>query len=235
VSPTVGFCTLAIHEPYRQRARLLIRDLAPAFQIVLTDDPATFRDLPVRAVAHAPSGPMAIDYLERLAPTGESRGAAAYHDKRFALQAALEVCETAIFLDADTRVDAVPSPPALPPGLSVAPLVRKSVAEHLETCGEWRLNVFRDLARALMGDTGALDAAPWCHETPLAVTRTEHLDRFFSAWAFGAEFFQQRRVYSGEGGVIGLAAAYAGWQVDYDALSWLLPLIHHEGGGPKQV
>ena len=37
------------------------------------------------------------------------------------------------------------------------------------------------------------------------------------------------------GGVIGVAAAYAGWSVDYDALSILAAAIQHEGGGPKAV
>jgi hypothetical protein len=32
---------------------------------------------------------------------------------------------------------------------------------------------------------------------------------------------------------MGLAAAYAGWTIDYEVLAPLLPLIHHEGGGPK--
>lgn len=231
----VGFCTLAIHAPYRQRARALNRDLAPASLVVLTDEPSAFADLPVRAIHHVPSGPMAIDYLQRLGPTGQNRGAAAYHDKRFALQAALQDFETAIFLDADTRVDGLPLLHAFPPGLAVAPVVRTSIAGHLETCGAWRLPVFTELARSLMGDAGALHTARWCHETPLAVTRDRHVDRFFWAWDQGADFFQRRQVYSGEGGVIGLAAAYAGWSIDYEALSMLIPLIRHEGGGPKDA
>jgi hypothetical protein len=47
----------------------------------LTDEPDDFAALPVRAIPHAPTGPMAVDYLARLPPTGEGRGAAAYHDK----------------------------------------------------------------------------------------------------------------------------------------------------------
>ena len=46
--------------------------LAP-YELILTDEPADFADLPVSAIPHAPTGPMAIDYLERLAPTGEGR------------------------------------------------------------------------------------------------------------------------------------------------------------------
>ena len=43
-----------------------------------------------------------------------------------------------------------------------------------------------------------------------------------------------RDVFSGEGGVIGLAAASAGWSVDYNALTRIAAAIQHEGGGPKE-
>ena len=47
---SVCFCTLAIHAPYRRRARLLCADTAPAPWVVLTDEPSDFADLPVRAI-----------------------------------------------------------------------------------------------------------------------------------------------------------------------------------------
>lgn len=230
---SICFCTLAIHPPYRERARLLCADLAPASCVVLTDEPADFSDLPVRAVRHVPTGPMAADYLQRLSPTGEGRGAAAYHDKRFALQAALEHADSAIFLDADSRVNAPPALAGFPPGLAVVPLVRKSIAEHLSTCGSWRLPSFVELARDLMGDPAALEAAGWCHETCYAVTKDGNERRFFEAWDRAAAFMQRLGVYSGEGGVMGLAAAYAGWGIDYDAIVPFAAAVQHEGGGPK--
>jgi hypothetical protein len=229
----VCFCTLAIHAPYRLRARRLCRDLADAPWVVATDEPDDFVDLPVRAVRHAATGPMAIDYLQRLAATGEGRGGAAYHDKRFALRVALEGFETAIFLDADSRIHGRPHIEAFSPGLAVLPVVGKSIAEHLETCGSWRLPAFEQLARDLMGDADALQSARWCHEAFYAVTKDGNEERFLGAWARAADFLQSQGIHSGEGGVIGLAAAYSGWKVDYDALAPLAPLIQHEGGGPK--
>ena len=59
--------------------------------------------------------------------------------------------------------------------------------------------------------------------------------RFFEAWSIGANFLQSRGVYSGEGGVIGLAAAYAEWSVDDEALTSVAASIQHEGGGPKET
>lgn len=227
------FCTLAIHAPYRRRARLLCADLAPAPCVVLTDEPDDFADLPVRAIRHAPTGPMAVDYLERLSPVGGGRGAAAYHDKRFALLAALEDFETAIFVDADSRLVALPPLDGFPPGVTVLPDPPQTIAEHLQKEGPWRLPFFEDLARSLVGDAEVLHSARWCDESCYAVTRDGHEHRFFAAWGRAAEFLQGRGVYSGEGGVMGLAAAYAGWTVDDRALAPIARAIRHEAGGPK--
>ncbi len=86
------------------RARQLCIDAAPWPVVVLTDEPSDFAGLGVRAVAHTPTGPMAADYHRLEIETGCATGAAAYHDKRFALKAALENFETAIFVDADSRL-----------------------------------------------------------------------------------------------------------------------------------
>lgn len=230
---TTCFCTLAIHAPYRQRARLLCADMPEASWVVLTDEPDDFANLPVRAIRHSPTGPMAIDYLTRLGPTGEGRGAAAYHDKRFAVQAALRDFDTAIFLDADSRLGPLPPLDGFAAGLAVVPVVTWSIARHLETCGSWRMPAFTALAVELTGDAGILQDASWCHETCYAVTKDGNEARFFDAWTRGAEFMQREGVFSGEGGVMGLAAACAGWATDYDALNAFVPFIQHEGGGPK--
>lgn len=231
---TVCFCTLAIHEQYRRRARVLCADAPDVPWLVMTDEPDDFADLKVRTIRHAPTGPMAVDYLAKLSPTGEGRGAAAYHDKRFALMAALEDFDTVIYVDADSRIAALPPLGVFPCGLAVLPVVRKSIAEHLETCGAWRMPVFVELAQHLTGDANTLQNARWCHETVVAVTKDGRETRFFEAWDLAADFLQTRGVYSGEGGVIGLAARYAGWGVDYDALTDIAASIQHEGGGPKR-
>lgn len=230
---TVCFCTLAIHARYRRRARLLCADAPQLPWIVLTDAPEDFADLPVQAIGHVPTGPMAVDYLERIGPTGNNRGAAAYHDKRFALQYALERYDTAIYLDADSRITGIPALGEFPPGISVLPLVRKSIAEHLETAGSWRLPAFVALAEHLTGNADILHTARWCHEACIAVTRDDRKADFFGTWGHAAEFMQVRSVFSGEGGVLGLAAASAGWTVDFDAVVGIGSLVQHEGGGPK--
>jgi hypothetical protein len=202
--------------------------------IVLTDAPLDFTSLPnVRAIEHAATGPMSIDYLSRLPTTGNSNGAAAYHDKRFAIQAALEVSDTAIYLDADSYFDTIPSLEHLVPGLTVLPVVKRSIAEHLAVCGSWRRPFFDELARLLTGSTEILNAAKWCHEALMAFRKTGKEQIFFEAWAKCAEYLKSHEMYSGEGGVIGLAAACAEWKISLHDLDVFGELVTHEGGGPK--
>lgn len=227
----VCFCTLAIHAPYRQRARLLVADAREVPWIVLTDEPGDFEGLAVRAIPHEPTGPMAVDFLTRLPPTGTGRPA--YHDKRFVLQAALREAETAIFVDADTRINSLPELPRLPPGIAVTRAVDANIAEHLSRWGTHRKPVFEQLAEHLTGTAATLKTARWCSEALFAITKDGNESRFFEAWTQAAEFLQSREVFSGEGGSIGLAAVCADWTIDYDSLTKLAASTEHEGRGPK--
>lgn len=229
----VCFCTLAIHAPYRRRAQLLINDVPAVPWIVLTDEPRDFSGPAVRAIRHEPTGPMAIDFLTRLPPLGNGRGRPAYHDKRFALQAALEEFDTAIFVDADSRFTRLPKLSTFPPGIAVVKELRTSIADHLSRWGQARLPAFEELAVELFGDVGVLKTARWCSEALFAVTKDGRETKFLEAWARGAEFLQARGLFTGEGGVIGLAAAHAGWTVDYKSMDRLAASRQHESTGPK--
>lgn len=236
-TPTANacFCTLAIHLPYRRRAQLLISDAPAMHWIVLTDEPNDFVDLPVRAIQHVPDGPMAIDFQAKLRGTGGGRGAAAYHDKRFALKAALEQFDTAIFIDADSRFNSLPRLPRFQPGIAVDRALDTSIADHLSRWGQARKPAFEQLAVELTGDASTINSARWCSEALFAVTKDGNESKFFDAWERGARFLHDCEIFSGEGGVIGLAAAYAGWTVDYTTLTKLVAAAKHEGGGPKPV
>jgi len=230
----VCFCTLAIHEQYRRRARLLCSDTPRMPWIVLTDEPEDFAGLHVKAIAHQPVGPMAIDFLTRLPPTGNGRGGAAYHDKRFVLSAALEDFDTAIFVDADSRIRYVPRLPIFPLGMVAASKLQTTIDAHLQNWGTWRRPVFEDLARSLTGSSDILRSARWCGEWLFGVTKDGRESKFFETWSYAAEFLQARDVFSGEGGVIGLAAAIAGWEINYRALAKLEAVVKHEAQGPKR-
>ena len=227
------FCTLAVHAPYRQRARLLVADAPGVEWIVLTDEPEEFAGLRVRAIRHQPAGPMAIDFLTRLPPTGNGRGRPAYHDKRFVLETALREFETAIFVDADTRFKSLPRLPTFRPGIAVAKEVQASITEHLSRYGSDRLPAFEQLAIHLTGSVESLRSARWCGEALFAITKDGNESKFLEAWACSAEFMQDKGLFSGEGGVIGLAAICAGWTVDYNTLTKLVASARHEGMGPK--
>ena len=228
------FCTLAIREAYRRRARLLIGDV-PQPWVILTDEPEEFVGLPVRAIRHAPTGPMAEDFLTKLGWTANGRGRPAYHDKRFALLEALKEFDTAIFVDADSRMSNVPELPVFPRGITVVKEVQASIAEHLSRYGRDRLPAFEQLATHLTGTAESLKSARWCSEMLFAVTKDGNESKFFEAWARGAEFLHSRNVFTGEGGVIGLAAVCAGWTVDYKTLTKLAAATRHEGLGPKST
>ena len=230
---SVCFCTLAIHEPYRKRARLLVADVPEGPWVVLTDEPGEFEGLPVRAIRHQPTGPMAIDFVTKLPPMGSGRGEPAYHDKRFALLAALEEFETAIFVDADTRVRALPRLPVFGPGIAVTKEVNASIAEHLNRWGSHRRAAFEKLAVQLTGDIEMINSARWCSEALFAITKDGNEGKFFEAWERGAELLQRENLFTGEGGVIGLAAVCAGWTVDYKTMGKLARKVQHEAGGPK--
>lgn len=231
---SVCFCTLAVHEAYRRMARLLVGDLKGRPWVVLTDEPGEFEGLGVRAIGHEPAGPMAIDFVTRLPPLGNGRGRPAYHDKRFALQAALEEFETAIFVDADTRIRSLPRLPDFPPGIAVVKEVDASVAEHLSRYGSQRRPAFEKLAVELTGDVEVINSARWCSEALFAITKDGNEGKFFEAWGRGAQCLESQGVFSGEGGVIGLAAAFAGWTVDYKTMGKLARSMRHEGGGPQK-
>lgn len=201
--------------------------------VVLTDEPGEFEGLPVRAIKHRPTGPMAIDFGTRSPQMGIVLGEPAYHDKRFALQAALEEFETAIFVDADTRVRKLPRLPNFPPGIAAVKEINASIAEHLSRWGSDRRPSFERLAIELTGDAEVINSARWCSEALFAITKDRNEDKFFAAWERGAELLNSESLFSGEGGVIGLAAVCAGWKVDYETLSRLARKTQHEGGGPK--
>ena len=174
---TISFCTLAIHPPYRRRARLLCADLPLVPWFVLTDEPNDFADLGVKAIAHQPSGPMAVDYLYGLPSMGT--GTAAYHDKRFALQAALESFDTAVYIDADSRINVDVLLPEFSPGIAVWSETRWSIEQHLAVYGSWRKPLFVELGNHLVSNDAMLNVAKWCPENVIAISKDGRESLFF--------------------------------------------------------
>jgi len=99
---------------------------------------------------------MAIDFQRSLPPGNE--GEPAYHDKRFVLRAALAEFDTAIFIDADSRIRSLPRLP-LRPGIAVDKTLRASITDHLSRFGPMRKPALEQLALELMGETNVLNSA----------------------------------------------------------------------------
>jgi hypothetical protein len=85
----------------------------------------------------------------------------------------------------------------------------------------------------LTGDVEVIETARWCSEALFAITKDGNEGKFFETWERGAVFLHGQGTFTGEGGVIGLAALCAGWTVDYETMERLARAIKHEGGGPK--
>jgi len=157
---------------------------------VLTDDPDDFSDLPVRAIPARPDGSDGRDYLALLPPTGEGAGPPPITTKG---SRSSPRSKTSIPLSTWMQTRASPNFRGSTPSHPVSPCCpswRRSVAEHLDTCGSWRLPAFEALARHLTGDIEILKTARWCHETCIAITKDGRESRFFAAWTQAADFLQ---------------------------------------------
>ena len=191
------FCTLAMGENYAGHAAFLIADLA-AYQVptvVLTDSPNHFKRFRnVTIVEHRPKQ-------------------FSYHDKRLALQAALRLGETAIFVDADTAIwfgaDRRLVREALNHTFSTGIHASKLFPEdhfvfpHTEKIArEWGLQFNRNVITY------------W--EGLFALTKHDRLDKFFAIWEqFAGEARERDYNGAGEGACFGIAAEASGIQRHY--------------------
>lgn len=185
------FCTLALGESYAKLAAFLIADLEAysAQTLVLTDAPEVFKKFrKVKVVEHRPK-------------------IFSYHDKRFVLQEALKLGDTAVFVDADTAIwfgaDRRKIREALayefPPGLHASKLFPAGVFEYpiVEAkAREWGYAFDRNVITY------------W--EGLFAVTKDKNLEKFFAYWdRFADEAAARGHNGAGEGTCFGIAAEAA--------------------------
>ncbi|MEP0868182.1 hypothetical protein NDA01_00030 [Trichocoleus desertorum AS-A10] len=217
------FCTLALGEKYQHFASLLIKDLsknAPQIPIViLTDNPKKFEAY--RNV---------ISYFH----TQKSVGA--YHDKRWAIAKSLEAFNSCIFLDSDVRI-LQPIPDRLEwidtPGIQ---------AKSCFTMPHHYSKVFSDKAsQSLIKEFDVVVRASrkisldflnediyFVKEWLFSVTRDSGREQEFLMWWDKLEkYFELRGICGSEGAIIGLAAAKAGFEVNYCQMDGLSFFKHH--------
>ncbi len=194
------FCTLAVGDRYRQHAALLAQDLlrhAPQVPLLLLSDrPEAFKAFPnVQGILH---------HLQSV------KG---YHDKRFVLMAALDRFESCLFVDADVRVlGPLPEHMGFMPGI-VARYGCGIIKHNTEGKVRPAFKLIQSVAQTL---DLKLTEVTWFHEFMFMVGRQKGKEKdFFRDWEAIAHYFQSQGIYDGEGSVMGLAAAYSGFDIHF--------------------
>jgi hypothetical protein len=197
------FCTLAVGKRYRTHALFLAQDIQQhspeTLFVILTDKPSDFSQCSnVLAVQH---------HLESI------KG---YHDKRFAVEKALSLFETCIFLDSDVRLlGAFPEDIEWQPGITARHGC--GILKHnTRKAGLKELSIIEEIAKTLHLN---LQDTKWIHEFFFVVRKDNGVEAsFLKQWGKIATYFEMNGVYDGDGNVIGLAASQTQFPIRLDSV-----------------
>jgi hypothetical protein len=206
------FCTLALGKKYRILAKQLAENLstysAKTKLVVLSDRPQDFQNCQnVLAFEHHQQG---ILYC--------------FNDKRFVLEKALEYFEAAIHIDADTRIISTVSPDLhWQPGITAGH--QENLVEHVQKYTPERLSLLNRVADKL---GIAIANVTYIGESLYIVARDNGKEKeFFKEWGRIAHFLEMNRIHSGDGNLMGLAAAKVGWTVAKEGWEQLNQVRQH--------
>jgi hypothetical protein len=206
------FCTLALGKRYRDMAGELACDIekhAPGIKfVVLTDKPADLAGYGnVLAFKHSQQGIFSC-----------------YNDKRFVIEKALSLFNTAIHIDADSKVIAgVPSDLEFLPGISGC---SEGIITHLKKTRPERLPRYEKVA-AKIGVS--IESAQWIGESLWIITKDAGKENeFIRHWNKITSYLELHGINDGEGNVMGLAAAKAGWQARSEEWQKLKGAVTHQ-------
>lgn len=208
---SVCFSVLAFKPLYQYLAKDLAADIArvspETFVVVGTDNPKFFSEcnnviafrLKKKGVLHC------------------------YNDKRFVIERALQQFKTVIQIDADTQITG-PLPTTIDQTPGIAGSYLANMVKHSEKYNPARLGYLNKLARKLNQDP---DSMTFVGEALFAITAEGmQAKEFIHQWDLQARYFELNGLHSGEGNIIGLAAAKAGlpitapdWVADINAAS----------------
>ncbi|MBP0027324.1 hypothetical protein [Roseofilum sp. Guam] len=198
LEPKFCFSTLALGQRYRNMARDLAGDIETYFPgtslVVFTDKTLDFKEQPnVIPFKHRQQG---IQHC--------------YNDKRFLLEKSLSLFPSAIHLDADTRVFSSLSVfMELNPGLAGR---SENLIEHVK---KYRPENLADITKVASKLEIDLESALWIGESLFIVTRDGGKEaEFFHLWGLIGRYLELKGMHSGEGNIIGLAAAKIGWGIE---------------------
>jgi hypothetical protein len=140
-----------------------------------------------------------------------------YNDKRFVLEKSLKLFPTAIFVDADTRLIE-----SLSDNLDFTPGIvgyHQSMVEHNK---KYRPRDLPNLIRVSEKLGIPSEQVNWIGESLFIVTRDGGKEQeFLHFWGKIALYLEMKGMHSGEGSIMGLAAAKVGWTVDISE-AWLI-------------
>ncbi len=206
------FCTLALGKKYCIFAKQLAENLStysPATKlVVLSDRPQDFQDCPnVLVFEHHQQG---ILYC--------------FNDKRFVLEKALEYFEAAVHIDADTQIfSTVPAHLHWQPGITAGH--QENLVEHVKKYTPERLPLLNKVADKLRI---AIANVTYIGESLYIVARDDGKEKeFFKEWGRIAHFLEMNRIHSGDGNLMGLAAAKVGWTVAREGWEQLNQVRQH--------
>lgn len=201
---SICFSVLAFKPKYQSLAKRLAADVArvsPRTVLVVgTDNPEAFSEFSnVRAFKLKKKGILHC-----------------YNDKRFVIEKALQQFKTVIQIDADTQIiGTLPQDINPSPGITGSYLA--NMIEHSQKYNPGRLGHLNKLARKVGQDP---DSITFVGEALFAVTAEgKQAQEFIQQWDSMARYLELRGVHSGEGNIIGLAAAKAG--LDITQSDWL--------------
>jgi len=188
------FCTLALGQRYCLLAKKMSENLSqysPGHKlVVLTDDPKVFSNcnnvIPMffrqRSVLHC------------------------YHDKRFAIEHALQLSDTAIMIDVDAGFEDEIANLTFQPGIECS---SENLIKHVTKWTPERLGTLYKVAKKIGVD---IESADWIGEAVFVVTKDGGKEQeFLKFWGQIGRYLELNKIHAGSGNAIGLAAAKVGW------------------------
>lgn len=188
------FCTLALGQRYCLLAKQMSENLhqnAPGHKlVVLTDNPHTFAECDnVVPILFKQQGVLHC-----------------YHDKRFAIEHALRLSNTAVMVDVDAGFEGKIEDLKFQPGIECH---SENLIEHVTKWTPERLETLHKVAKKIEVDP---DSATWIGESLFAVTKDGGKEQeFLKYWGQVGRYLELNRIHAGSGNAIGLAAAKVGW------------------------
>ncbi|MDC0834091.1 hypothetical protein CKA32_002382 [Geitlerinema sp. FC II] len=207
------FCSIAISQRYRDFAKNLaaqLREKSPGTSfVVFSDRPEDFQNCEnVIAFKHAQQG------IQRCS-----------NDRRFLIEKALSMFRVAIHIDADTELVGDLPEIEWKPGITAR---SENLLQHVGKYRPQNLPDLKRVAEKLDIPEAAFDRATWIGEALYIVARDEGREiEFVRAWDKIARYMELKGMYSGDGNLMGLAAAKVGWTARLDGFKDLAACCQH--------